>query len=335
MEEDPIELLARYTRAGTPCVLATVVRTQQPASARPGDKAVITADGKLRGWIGGSCAEPLVRRESLRALADGEPRLVHIVPARAARAARHRGELTVATTCPSGGALDVFLEPRLPRPLLVVFGDSPAARTLVRLGGLTGFRSCAVHPGARAEDFPGADVVLPALDLGPLAPGPDTWAVVATMGHYDEEALQAALAHPRVSVALVASARRAEAVRAALRDRGVDGAALARVRTPAGRQRGGSQEEIALLALSEIVGLRHRRQRGRSEAEAGVAPDDDRPLEVARFATDPVCGMAVDLHRPHERSEAGGREHHFCSAGCRRRFEAEPERYAGIAEAEG
>jgi xanthine dehydrogenase accessory factor len=324
MEDDPIELLARYTRAGTPCVLATVVRAQQPASARPGDKAIITADGRLRGWIGGSCAEPLVRRESLRALADGEPRLVHIVPAREAVPARQRGELTFATTCPGGGALDVFVEPRLPRPLLVVFGDSPAARTLVRLGALTGFRSCAVHPGARAEDFPGADVVLPALDLGALAPGPDTWVVVATMGHYDEEALQAALAHPQVSVALVASARRAEAVRAALRERGLDETSLARVRTPAGRQRGGNQEEIALLALSEIVGLRHRRQR-----ERGGTGVDDGDLAGAALATDPVCGMAVDLRRPHERSTVGGREHHFCSAGCRLRFEAEPERYLG------
>src|SRR5579875_760838 len=147
MDDDLIELLARYARAGTPCVLATVVRTQQPASARPGDKAIITADGRLQGWIGGNCAEPLVRRESLRALAEGEPRLVHIVPELETGQVGRRGELTVVTTCPSAGALDIFVEPRLPRPLLMVFGDSPVARTLLRLGGLTGFRTCAVHPG--------------------------------------------------------------------------------------------------------------------------------------------------------------------------------------------
>ncbi|HLH71400.1 MAG TPA: XdhC family protein [Candidatus Dormibacteraeota bacterium] len=335
MDDDLIELLARYARAGTPCVLATVVRTQQPASARPGDKAIITADGKLRGWIGGSCAEPLVRRESLRALAEGEPRLVHIVPAPEVGQVRRRGELTVATTCPSGGALDIFVEPQLPRPLLVVFGDSPAARTLVRLGGLIGFRTCAVHPGGRIDDFPGADLVLPSLDLTPLPLGPDTWAVVATMGHYDEDALEAVLTHPQISVALVASARRAEAVRAVLRQRGLEEASLARIRAPAGGQRGGSQEEIALLALAEIARLRQRRQRGRAAPGAESSPSQaTKVVEEGDFAADPVCGMAVDLRQPHERSRAGGHEHHFCSIDCRQRFEAEPGRYLQAAEAE-
>ena len=114
-------------------MLATVVRCDPPTSAKPGDKAVITADGQLRGWIGGSCSEPLVRREALHALAEGTPRLVKIVPAEEVRSSRRRGELTMATTCPSGGALDIFIEPQLPRPLLLVFGETPAAETLAKL----------------------------------------------------------------------------------------------------------------------------------------------------------------------------------------------------------
>src|SRR3984893_401510 len=182
-----IDLLHEYSVTGTPYVLATVVRTEAPTSAHPGDKAVVTADGRLHGWIGGSCSEPIVRREALRALAEGVPQMVRIVPAPEVKETRKRGELMVATTCPSGGALDIFIEPRLPRPLLLVFGDSPAAHTLLQMGSLAGLRICAVHPGARSGDFQGADMVLGSLDLAAANPGVDSWAIVATMGHYDED----------------------------------------------------------------------------------------------------------------------------------------------------
>src|ERR1700720_158801 len=227
---DIIELLHEYAARGTPCVLATVVRVEPPTSARPGDKAVVTADGKLRGWIGGSCSEPIVRREALRALSEGVPQLVRIVPAPEVKQTRKRGELMVATTCPSGGALDIFIEPRLPRPLLLVFGDSPAAHTLIRMGSLAGFRTCSVHPGAGTGDFGTADIVLGSLELAGANPGADTWAVVATMGHHDEDALEAALAYPDFDVGLIASTRRAAAVRDALQSRGMDEKTLARIR---------------------------------------------------------------------------------------------------------
>ena len=278
-------------------MLATVVRCDPPTSARPGDKAVITADGRLRGWIGGSCSEPLVRREALRALAEGTPRIVKIVPAEAVKASRRRGELTMATTCPSGGALDIFIEPQLPRPLLVVFGETPAAENLVKLGQLTGFRTQLVtHAG-----------------LGSLpVPGTDAWAVVATMGHYDEEALEAALAFPGLAVSLVASRRRSAAVLDALRGRGVPEDALAGVHAPAGRVRGASQEEIALLALADVVAERRRR---------GPADRSDKVEEAAAvFATDPVCGMAVEVKARALTAERNGMTHYFCRPGCRERF---------------
>jgi len=302
-------------------VLATVVRCESPTSARPGDKAVVTADGRLHGWVGGSCSEPVVRRESLLALERGAPILIHIVGgAEEVRQSRGLGELTMATTCPSGGSLDVFLEPQLPKPLLVVFGATPAARTLLSMGALSGFRTCAVHPGARGEDFPGADLVLPDLDLARAAPGADSWAVVATMGHYDEDALEAALAHPQLEVALIASRRRTAAVREVLAARGLDQAVLARIRAPAGRVRGASQEEIALLALAEVVTARRRR--------TPVKVDDSHPA----FATDPVCGMTVELPARQQTAHAG-LVYSFCCADCRQSFEAEPERYLGPLQA--
>jgi xanthine dehydrogenase accessory factor len=315
--------LREYAANGTPCVLATVVRVEPPTSARPGDKAVITADGRLRGWIGGSCSEPVVRREALRSLAEGTPQLVKIVAAEEVKQTRTRGALTVATTCPSGGSLDIFIEPRVPRPLLLVFGDSPSARTLVQLGALAGFRTCSVHPGARSEDFPGADLVLASLDLALANPGNDSWAVVATMGHYDEDAIEAALSHPALDVGLIASSRRAAAVREALLGRGLDEETLGRVRTPAGRVRGVSQEEIALLALAEVVTARRKRGQRR------VAPET--PAVV--FATDQVCGMTVDPLTSTHKAVYNGATYWFCSAGCQAEFEKSPERYLRPVEA--
>ena len=270
---------------------------------------MVTADGHLRGWIGGSCSEPVVRREALRALQEGSPQLVRIVPAAEARHTRKRGELTVATTCPSGGALDIFLEPRVPRPLLLVFGDTPAAETLVRLGELTGFR-------ARRVGQP---------ELATLTvPEADAWAVVATMGHYDEDAVEAALGHPQVDVALVASTRRAAAVREALRSRGLDEETIGRVRAPAGRVRGASQQEIAALALAELITV--RRRKGPS------MPAHAAPPQVV-FATDPVCGMTVDPLTAQDRTDYAGVTYWFCCAGCRAEFEKQPERYLRPIEA--
>ncbi len=243
MADDPVELLARHAAAGRPCALATVVSCEAPTSARPGDKAVITADGRLVGWVGGSCSEPVVRREALRALAEGTARLVRIVAGEPVGETRRPGELTLATT-----------------------------------------------------------------------PGTDVWAVVATMGHYDEDALEAALAHPGIDVSLVASARRTAAVVEALRGRGLDEAALARVRAPAGEVRGGGQEEIALLALAGVVVRRRAR----------TAPADPEP---AAFATDPVCGMVVDVAGATWREAHGGRTVFFCARGCRDRFREDPDRY--------
>ena len=274
IDPELITLIAEHAAAGTPCAVATVVRCEPPTSAHPGDTAVITADGRMRGWVGGSCSESMVQREALHALQDGAPRLVRIQPGSPPPEPRAGGTVTLQTTCPSGGALEIFVQPHLPRPLLAVIGASPVAAALVRLGAIAGFRTCAAHPGARAEDFPGAGLVLSSLDLAPAAPGRDSWVVVATLGHYDEEALEAALVHPDADVALVASARRAAAVLEGLRRRGADEATLARVRAPAGGRRAGAQAQIAVLVLAEVIALREDRRR--------TAPD--RPPEPAAGA---------------------------------------------------
>ena len=295
--DEVLDLLREYEAAGTPVALATVVRVEAPTSARPGDKAVITADGRLRGWIGGSCSEPVVRREALRALAEGTPQLIHILgDAGEVKQSRKRGELSIATTCPSGGSLDVFIEPRLPRPLLLVFGDGPAALTLVKLADLTGFRSRNVgHAELATLEIPSGEV----------------YAVVATMGHFDEDALETVLAHRHVEISLIASRRRAAAIEVELGRRNVDLGTISRIKWPAGKIRGGTQEEIALLALAEVVAARRKKP---AQSVAAEAPP-------VMFVTDPVCGMTVDPMTSPHRLERDGHTYWFCGAGCKAEFE--------------
>ena len=275
--------------AGEPYALATVVRVVPPASTRRGDRALVTPDGALSGWVGGACSEPIVIREALRALADGEPRLVRIAPAGSCEA--EPGVVVAESTCASEGVVEVLVEPQLPAPLLSVVGGGPAALKLVQL--------------ARAVSWRAAPQLDPAADA----------VVVATMGHGDEDVLEQALAGRAGYVGLVASARRADKALAALRARGVSEEAIARVHSPAGLDLGRcTQEEIAVAILAELVAWRHAR---RAPALAAVAE-----------RTDPVCGMAVALAGAVETAQFAGAQYAFCGRACRRAFEADPGRYA-------
>jgi xanthine dehydrogenase accessory factor len=248
----PTELLVeagRLAARGEPFVLATVMRVVRPASTRRGDRALVTADGALRGWVGGDCSEHIVVREALLALAERAPRLVRICPPGAETEAPD--DVVVAEShCASEGTVDVLIEPCLPAPLLAVVGDSPAARTLAQLAREIGWRL--------------SDEVLPDVDA----------VVVASMGRGDEAALATALATSAHYVGLVASAQRARSVLAAMREEGIGEESLARVHSPAGLDLGAStQEEIAVAILAQLVAWRHTRapsESDRSPAEEGA-----------------------------------------------------------------
>lgn len=217
-----------------PFVVATVVRAQRPTSAKAGDTALILADGTLDGFVGGTCATSTVLAQGLRLLASGESTLLHITPDPGAKGAEE-GAVTVANPCLSGGALDVFLEPMLPPPLVHVLGDAPVARALVALGEPLGYEVVAT--------------------VDPAAPiPPDAVAVVvASHGHDEEPVLAAALRAGVPYVALVASRRRGAAVLSSL---DVDASA---VHSPAGLDIGArTAPEVALSILAEIIATRPR-----------------------------------------------------------------------------
>jgi xanthine dehydrogenase accessory factor len=299
LADDVLDRAAELRRRGETFVVATVVRVEPPTSAQAGDKAVITADGKIWGWVGGSCSEGLVRREALVAMGDAQPRLVKIAPDESPE--HLPGVVSHLSTCPSAGKLDVFIDPQLPRPLLLVIGDTPAAHTLIKLGATIGYSTCAVNPGALATDFPEADQVIGSLDLAGAQPNASTWAVVATMGHYDEDAIEALLHHDVAYIGLIASRRRAATVLGVLQGRGVGG--LERVRRAADSSVGGSQEEIALATLAEIAGERQAHQRRYA-------------IPLPETAIDPICGMQVDVQGALHTLVVGETTHYFCGAGC-------------------
>lgn len=315
MKPETIELAADLTRRGEPYVLATVIWRRAPSSGKEGATAVITPDRVVRGWIGGACAEPTVVRESLRAIEEGTPRLLFLGTDDDLRTHGREGVVSVPIACQSEGALEVYVEPVLPQPQMVTVGRSPAALALSTIAAGLGWRTLAVDDGGDPAMHTGATRTVTDLDLS--AVDERSFVVVATQGHYDEEALRLALATPASYVGLVASQKRATSVLGYLRDRGMNDDDLARVRAPAGLDLGHlASEEIAVAIVAEIVELRAA---GALDAPAVAADRADR-----HEAIDPVCGMTVDVGSTHHRTTHGGRTVYFCSAGCLARFEADP-----------
>jgi len=306
------ELLAK----GEPFVTASVVRFQAPISGKPGDKAIIFADGKMWGWIGGGCAQPVVIKEALKALADGQPRLVRISPT----AAPEHGIVDYTMTCHSGGTLDIYIEPVLPKPHILIFGRSPIAQTLAQLGKTVGYRISVVASGADQQQFPDVDLQTE-LNLGELKITRDTFIVVSTQGEGDEEALEQAAKTTAAYVAFVASKVKAQKVLEYLRETGVPFERVSQIRAPAGLDiRAASPEEIAVSILAEIVQLRGARSRPVAEAIEGALP------LLNKEARDPVCGMLVNVNGAKYKSEHNGSPVYFCCAGCKQAFDRQPEK---------
>ena len=313
MRRELIELAAGLARRGEPFVLATVVGRKAPISARVGDMAVVTRDGSFHGWVGGSCTRPTVLAEARHALEDGRPRRVILDPD--PQATRPEGAHVFPMTCHSGGSVEIHIQPVLPAPHLLVFGVAPTARALARLAKAMGYAVSAVDPSADASAFPQADTIAtePAGLRVEKASAP-LFAVVATQGQWDEDAILAALAHEPDYLAVVASPKRFAEMRTLLAGK-ASGAALAAIKNPAGLDLGAqSPEEIALSILAEIV-----KDRPRTQPRA-AAP-------VTEAARDPVCGMTVRVQGAAHRGQHDGQDFYFCGAGCRERFLASPERY--------
>jgi len=265
---DILEIVSAKKAKGERFALATVVRTVSMTAAKAGAKAVVLPDGTItEGWIGGGCARAAVLKAAKEALADGQVRLVSIQPADlldekgVAPGEEREGIRFAKNTCPSQGTMDIFVEPVLPRPEIIVCGSSPVAVAVADLGRRLGFLMTASAPAAEQPSFPEVERRIEGYAL-PVACEGSRFIVVSTQSRGDEAALQAALSVEADYVAFVGSRRKAETLKTKLRERGVDSARIAALKSPAGLDLGAiTPEEIALSILAEIVRHRRRGQR--------------------------------------------------------------------------
>ena len=315
---DVLAEMSELTRRGQAFALATVVWRQPPSSSQPGARAIITADGELRGWIGGACAEPVVIREAQRVIAEGTARLLLLGTPDQFGGTVPDGMTVIPISCQSEGALEIYIEPIVPTPHLVIIGSSPMASTLASLAGVLGWRTDLVS---------GPDFATDRADERSMI-------VVATQGHDDEDVLARAVAARPAYLGLVGSRRRGATVLGYLADRGVPKEDLDRVRVPAGLDLGKTtHQEIAVAILAELVQLRASGALSRSQAAAPAkpgrrkvtGPNDLAPAARAE-AVDPVCGMTVATASSRALRHDGA-DYYFCCAGCRQAFEQDPDAY--------
>ena len=307
MNQRPLEGLSVMERAvqlskdGISFAMATVVWRQPPSSGQYGSRAIVTADGEIFGWIGGACAEPVIIREAKQIIADGSPKLLWLGQ-EADFEGMHvpHGVATVAMSCQSEGALQIYVEPVQAAPNVLIVGRSPMALTLTEL--------------VRAMDWQVNLVDFAELSTGHITPS--SIVIVATQGHGDEDALEIALAADPFFVGLVASRKRADTVREFLKDRGVSAEKLARLKSPIGLDLGHtSHREIAVSILAELVQLK-------AAGQLTPAPVTTKP--AVQEVIDLVCGMTVEAIPANRPFDFEGQTYYFCAPGCRKTFEKDP-----------
>ena len=273
-----------------PFVLATVVAYKSPQSAKPGSKAIIKSDGSQIGWVGGGCVQPIVLREAKQALQTGKPKLLTITPDPARD--DWKGVESYRMSCEGGGSLEIYLEPFLPKPQLVIVGRSPVAQTVAHLGQLLDFKVVVADTEARKEDI-----------------SESSYVVVATMGNGDEEGLLSVIGTRPRYLGLVASKKKSKALFEYARSKGATDEDIAVITCPAGVELGSETlPEIALSVAAEIVRVR----RSTVSEEAAETP---------RVATDPICGMSVDIGNAKYTSVVNNETIYFCCLRCKETFD--------------
>ncbi|MFT5194414.1 MAG: xanthine dehydrogenase accessory factor [Cellvibrionaceae bacterium] len=312
------------TNKGEPFVTATVVRAEKPTSGKPGDKAIITIDGVMHGWIGGSCASPTVVKEALKALTDDESRLIRLSTDPKTQTPRE-GLTDLPMTCFSGGTLEIYIEPVRPKPRLMIIGNLPVAQALCHLGHAMNYHVIAVDPDTKGASMPLAHEVVTDLDKIEKCISPTTYVVVATHGNFDEVALEKAIKGNAPYIGLVSSMRRATSVRDYLKMAGYGKNDLLALKAPAGldiqARRG---DEIALSIMAEIV---ERRRTAENLDLTLMRQQYEVEVLAPEIAIDPICQMEVVIETAKHTHEFKGQLFYFCCPACKRTFAKNPESY--------
>ena len=314
-----IKNLEFYQKKQEPVVMASIVRREAPTSGKPGDKALITQSGEIKGWIGGGCTRGIVVKEALDALQEGTPRLVRIQTA--LDVPEQLGVKNYKMTCMSGGSLEVYIEPIMPILELKIFGRSHIAKALCELGVLSGFRVTVISDLIEEEMFDKASKreMLEGFDPNLHL---KQFVVVCTQGEGDEESLARAIKTDPKYLGFVASSRKANAVLMSLKRKGVSHAQLSKVKTPAGLDiNAKTPAEVAISILAEIIQL-NRINKGAITSSMPVDPNLSSDLYI-----NPVCKIPVSKSSAKHVVEYEGERVYFCCDGCHASFNKEPSAY--------
>ena len=349
MKSDAVlDKAANLKAARKPFALVTVVRAVSPTSAKPGAKAIVEADGVIQGWIGGGCAQPAVIKTAKKVLKEGQARLIRISPTKDGYV--EEGITDFGMACHSGGTLDIFIDPVIARPVLLLIGASPAAQTLVGLAQRVGFSVTAAFPAADSEMFPEADNIIDSFDVANVVPD---FVIVATQGKRDEQGLEAAISTGASYTGFIASKTKADKLKTYLKESGSDAKRVDAIISPIGLEiEAVTPEEIALSVLAGLVKARRQSIEVESDKEETASccgsktseKKSDSKIESddsccggssesgknETAAIDPICGMSVEMKGAEFHSQHNGKDYYFCCGGCLHRFETEPEKYLSI-----
>jgi xanthine dehydrogenase accessory factor len=312
-----------------PFATATVVGRRPPVSAHLGDRAIIHADGRMEGFIGGACSREIVRRQAIDAMRTRRARLVSIRPDAAEASTADPEHVVVPMRCASEGAVDVYVEPVVQPRRLIVVGTTPVADALTRLALGIDYDVVRVVDSHERADLEQAAATL-GFTVAPLEmlesavreSGGDAAAIVASQGHYDEQALETIVKAGARYVGLVASRKRGATVKAYLQDAGLVG--VEAIRNPAGLDLGArSAPEVALSILAEIVQMSPATASGFCGADAVTSGQVEAAVSTAT-AVDPICRMEVEIAGARHTADIGGMTYYFCCAQCRATFLKDP-----------
>jgi xanthine dehydrogenase accessory factor len=318
-----LHTIQELTKKNEPFAIAIVVRREAPSSGKTGDKAIINKYGEIIGWVGGGCVKSILVKEAEDAMKTGKARLVKI--GKSLTTQKQEGVMEYKMTCQSDGTVEVFVEPVLPLPHLLVMGKTAIAQALVKMAKLTGYRVTAVAAGAKPDTFEQVDELITQVNLEQVKTSPATFIVVATQGEQDEAALEQALKKEHAYIGFVASRKKKTAVFDYLLQSGIEKEKTAAIHSPAGINiHAKKPEEVAISILAEIIQL----QNNNPSLQVFTQFDSTRTAAGKPvFYINPVCGVPVDINNPRHVIEYKNEKVYFCCDGCKIKFEEAPDKY--------
>ena len=320
LDENLFEQLEELKDQDRNAAVAVVVNRKAPTSGKPGDKALITEEGEVLGWIGGGCTKGIVIKEAVASLKDQKPRLVKIAPGVETKAEQH-GVKTYSMMCQSEGSVDVYIEPMISPTRIFIFGRSHIAKALCEIGTVSGYDMTVVSNLSEHEMFPKAKKFSSLDDFNIEDIRSKDFVVVCTQGEDDEHSLKAAVASAANYVSFVSSRKKANSIFMSLKRQGVDIKDLAQVKTPAGLDLNAkTPQDVAISILAQIVQEKQAPDQGQETDKAFQQLNED-------LYINPVCKIPVQKSTAKYVLEHNGEKVYFCCDGCKVSFEKEPEAY--------